>query len=67
VIAALYVLAVSIISLVLGILAALATRPVPEARPALLMLALAGCLAAVAWDIEKEGRRACHERAPRLC
>jgi hypothetical protein len=42
VIAALYALAVSLISAALGVLAALATRPVPEARPALLMLALAG-------------------------
>jgi hypothetical protein len=66
VIAVLYVIAVILISFVLGLLAALATRPVSEARPALLMLALAGCLAAVAWDIEKEGRWACHERAPRL-
>jgi hypothetical protein len=56
VIAALYVLAVSLLSFVSGILAALATRPVPEARPALLMLALAGCLAAAAWDIAREGR-----------
>jgi hypothetical protein len=55
VIAALYVLAVSMLSLALGVLAALATRPVPEARPALLMLALAGCLAAAAWDIAKQG------------
>jgi hypothetical protein len=57
VIAALYVLAVSLLSFVLGILAALATRPVPEARPALLMLALAGCLAAAAWDIAREGSK----------
>jgi len=34
VIAALYVLAVSMLSLALGVLAALATRPVPEALPA---------------------------------
>jgi hypothetical protein len=56
VIAALYVPAVSLISFALGVLAALAARPVPEARPALLMLALAGCLAAAAWDIAKEER-----------
>jgi hypothetical protein len=55
VIAALYALAVSLISAALGVLAALATRPVPEARLALLMLALAGCLAASVWDIAKQG------------
>jgi hypothetical protein len=57
VIAALYALAVSLLSLALGILAALATRPVPEARPVLLVLALAGCLAASVWDIAKEGKQ----------